>query len=53
MANKTFNKDKVVQKQTCDKCNQTIKILRVAGSGKAKIGKMCDCGIYVGNEKID
>ncbi len=52
MANKTFNSEKVVQKQTCDKCNQTIKMLRVAGKGKSKIAKMCNCGTFIGNEKI-
>ncbi len=52
MANKTFNSEKVVQKQTCDKCGQTIKNVRIAGKGKARMGRECSCGLFVGNEKI-
>ena len=52
MANKTFNSNKVVQKQVCNKCNQTIKSIRVAGKGKGKIAKECGCGLFIGDEKI-
>jgi len=53
MANKTFNSEKVIQKQVCDKCNQTIKVIRVMDKGKNKLGKQCECGLFVGNTKID
>ena len=52
MANKTFNSEKVVQKNTCQKCNQTIRVIRVMGKGKTKLGKECGCGLFVGNENI-
>jgi len=52
MANKTFNSEKVVQKKVCEKCGQTIKFVRVMGRGKTKIGRECNCGLFVGDEKI-
>jgi len=52
MANKTFNSEKVIQKQTCSKCSQTVKTIRVMGRGKAKLARECGCGLFVRNEKI-
>lgn len=53
MANKTFNSEKVIQKQVCNKCGKPIKVIRIMGKGKNKLGKQCECGLYVGDKKID
>jgi 6-phosphofructokinase len=52
MANKTFNSEKVVQKRVCNKCNQTIKFIRVMGRGKSRIANECACGLFIGDKKI-
>jgi len=53
MANKTFNSEKVIQKQICNKCNQTIKFVRFITKGKAKAAKECGCGLFIGNKKFE
>jgi len=44
--------EKVTKQDSCKKCGKVIKNVRVIGRGKTKVAKMCDCGVFIGNEKI-
>lgn len=44
--------DKKTQQNICSVCNKPIKPFSIMINSKTKMAKQCDCGLFIGNKKI-
>ncbi len=45
--------DKKTQQNICNTCKKPIKAIGIVIKNKTKMARQCDCGLFIGNKKID